>query len=260
MASWSTRRQLTYFFGFFAVVIAAAAFFASALWPRPSCGDGRRNQGELGIDCGGLCSAVCSNEAQVARALWVRVLPIGSPRFGEAGAYDLVGFVRNPNSNLVAINLPYELRFVDSSNTLINTLKGEVSLWPNEDYPIFIPNINVGKRVPTRAYLTFTGLPRWERSTSTRPILTVLGATFIGEPTPVIKARLVNNSPKPVAKVEILVLLSDNEHNVFASNSTFIEQLNPEESKEFSFTWPRPFSSPPTFTEFYTHVEIEPVH
>ncbi len=253
MASWSTRRQLTYFFGFFAVVIAAGAFFASALWPRPSCSDGRRNQGELGIDCGGLCSAVCTNEAQAVRALWARVLPIG------AGVFDLVGFVRNPNPDLVAMRLPYEIKFVDADNSLINTVKGSVSLWPGEDYPIFFTDINAGRRIPTRAYLTFTGLPRWERSTSTRPTLTVTGDTFSNEPTPIVKAKLTNNSPTSVSKIEIVVLLSDNQHNIFASNSTFVERLGAGESSEISFTWPRPFAFPPTFTEFYTHVALEPV-
>ncbi len=248
MASWSTRRQLTYFFGFFAVIIAAAAFFASALWPRPSCGDGRRNQGELGVDCGGVCSAVCVNETLPAQPLWARVLPTGS------GAYDLVGFVRNPNPSLTAFRLPYEMKFVDADNAVINTVKGQISLWPGEEYPIFISDINAGKRVPTRAYLTLTGAPQWERSTSTRATLTVTGDTLVSEPTPIVKARLTNTEAKPVAGVEIVVLLSDSEHNLFAAHSTFVERLGAEESTEISFSWPRPFTSLPTFTEFYTHV------
>jgi len=255
MASWSTRRQLTYFFGFFAVLIAGAAFAAALLWPRASCQDGRRNQNELGIDCGGPpvggCPAVCANEALPMRALWARVLTLG------VGSYDLVGFVNNPNPDLRATRLPYEIKFFDQANSLINSVHGNFSLWPQESLPIFVPNINVGRRIPARAYLGFTGAPRWERSSSSLSVLTITDDNFVNAPTPVLKARLTNNSLNPVAKISVVVLLSDVEHNTFAASSTFVERLEPNGTADISFTWPSPFTNPPAFTDFYPHVAIE---
>ncbi|MEK7621717.1 MAG: hypothetical protein AAB415_00910 [Patescibacteria group bacterium] len=248
MASWSTRRQLTYFFGFFVVLILMASLAAFYFWPRATCDDGRRNQDELGTDCGGGCLAVCPNEAIPIRAAWARVLPLG------AEAYDLAAFVSNPNVDLRAVRLPYEIKFVDDKNVLINGVRGEVSLWPGEALPIFAPDINVGRRVPARAYLELTGSARFERSTSTSPAITVTEDNFTATPAPLLNARLTNNSLKPVAQIEVAVLLSDAEHNAFAVNSTFVEQLGPNETKEISFNWPRPFALTPTFTEFYPHV------
>jgi hypothetical protein len=254
MASWSTRRQLTYFFGFFAVLIAALALVAAMFWPKPSCQDHRRNQNEKGIDCGGECSAVCANEALPMRALWARVLPLG------AGAYDLVAFISNPNPDLLSNKLPYEIKFVDQNNTLINSVRGDFSFWPSEGFPIFVPNINVGRLVPARAYVDLLGAPRWERSSSSSPMagLTVMDDNFTNTPTPILKARLTNNSLKPIAKIDVRALLSDTEHNVFAAGPTFVEQLGVGETVDISFLWPRPFPSPPAFTEFYSHVAIEP--
>ena len=253
MTSWSTRRQLTYFFGFFAVLITALALVAMTFWPKPSCQDQRRNQNEKGIDCGGECLAVCANEALPMRALWARVLPLG------AGAYDLVAFISNPNPDLLANKLPYEIKFVDQNNALINSVRGNFSFWPGESFPIFVPNINVGRLTPARAYVDLLGSPRWERSSSTRPTLVVTADNFTNTPTPSLKARLTNNSLKPVAKIDLMVLLSDTEHNVFAASPTFVEQLGPNETVDINFLWPRPFASLPAFTEFYSHVVIEPV-
>lgn len=251
MASWSTRRQLTYFFGFFAVLIAAAALAAAWFWPRASCQDSRRNQGELGIDCGGGCPAVCASEAEPARAHWARVLSLG------VGSYDLAGLVSNPNTDLRAIRLPYEIKYVDQTNSLINSVHGEAALWPRESLPIFAPNINVGRRIPARAYLELTGAPRWERSSSSPSALAVTNDNFVNVPTPVLKARLTNNSLNPVAKISVVVLLSDAEHNVFAASSTFVDRLGAGEKTDISFTWPRFFTSSPVFTDFYPHVAIE---
>lgn len=254
MASWSTRRQLTYFFGFFAVLIAAAALAAAFLWPRPSCQDGRRNQGELGVDCGGGCSAVCPSEALPARALWARVLPLGAP-----GAYDLAALVANPNDDLRATRLPYEIKFMDEENALVNSVRGELSLWPGEIFPIFVPNIRVGKRIPARAYLEFLDAPRWERSSSTAAVLAVTDSDFANSPTPVLRARLTNDSLDPVSKIDIVVFLSDIDHNVFAASGTFIERLEPGEVVDISFTWPHPFPASPSFTDFYPHVAPPPI-
>ncbi len=252
MASWSTRRQLTYFFGFFAVLITGVAFAVALFWPRASCQDGRRNQNELGIDCGGVCKAVCASEAVPMRAEWARVLTLG------VGSYDLVGFINNPNPDLRATHLPYEIKFFDQANSLINSVHGDLSLWPQEGLPIFIPNINVGRRFPARAYLELTGAPRWERSSSSPPTLAITDDNFTNTPTPVLKARLTNNSLNPVVKISVVVLLSDIDHNVFAASSTFVERLESSGTADFSFTWPSPFTTPPAFTEFYPHVAIEP--
>ena len=186
------------------------------------------------------------------RALWARVLALG------VGSYDLVGFVSNPNSDLRATHLPYEIKFFDQANSLINSVHGDLSLWPQEGLPIFIPNINVGRRIPVRAYLELTGAPRWERSSSSQPLLTISDDNFTNVPTPILKARLTNNSLNPVEKIEMIATLSDAEHNVFAASSTFIKRLEPNGTTDFSFTWPTPFTALPAFTDFYPHVAIEP--
>jgi len=263
MASWSTRRQLIYFFIFLIVLIGGAVTTTVTFWPRASCQDGRQNQYERGVDCGGPlvggCLSVCPNEALSVRALWTRVLSLG------AGAYDLAAFVNNPNPDLRATHLSYEIKFVDQGNSLINSVQGELSLWPQEVFLIFVPDINVGKRIPVRAYIEFVGVPRWERSSSSSPTLlsaaslTITNDKLTALPAPVLRARLTNNSSKPVSKIDVTVLLSDTEHNVLAANATFVERLGPNETTDISFTWPRPFVLLPTFTEFYPHVAIEPI-
>ena len=56
--SWAAKKQLTYLL--FALV--AVAGLIAAIWlniTAPSCTDGKQNQDEQGIDCGGVCAKEC---------------------------------------------------------------------------------------------------------------------------------------------------------------------------------------------------------
>src|SRR3989344_4321547 len=80
MDPWARRRQT--------IILGIAAFAALGIaalvyinyQPAPSCSDGLQNQGELAIDCGGPCAAVCAQEPRPLVVEWARVFPIaGGP-------------------------------------------------------------------------------------------------------------------------------------------------------------------------------------
>src|SRR3989344_2409426 len=153
MSVWSAKRKLTFFFVLVLLCLAVAAgvFFWS--WPRPSCQDGRQNQDESGVDCGGVCAAVCQFEARPVRVIWSRILPLG------AGAYDAAVLVENPNANLALEDLAYSLRVVDADNLFIVRINGSLSLAPREQWLIFRTNIDVGRRQPARILVDFNSPP-----------------------------------------------------------------------------------------------------
>ena len=60
MISWSKKRQIIYLalvVGFFIFVTTVFLFFL--LYETPTCFDGKQNQEEIGIDCGGPCVRLC---------------------------------------------------------------------------------------------------------------------------------------------------------------------------------------------------------
>lgn len=253
MSVWSTRRQLT-FFVFIVIFLAAVA--AGALiwrWPRPSCQDGIKNQSELGVDCGGPpaggCQAVCPNEARAARVLWARVLPLGT------GVYDLAALVENPNSGLALESLPYAFRFTDQNNLFINRVNGTLALAPLEQFVIFASNVDVGRRLPTRAFVDFTGAPIWRRA-SEKPFVSVSDSRFTMNPSPLLVAKVKNDSLKDYSGVTVAAVLSDSLRNALAASATLVESLPAGETREISFSWPRPFSTEPVFFDLYPHVAL----
>jgi len=246
MSTWGARHQLTFFFFLLLILAAIVAVGLWRFWPRPSCGDGRKNQNERGIDCGGVCASVCPDEAETVRVKWARVLPLG------AGIYDVAVLVENPNPNFVLANLPYNLRIVDKDNLFITRLVGTLALAPREQFLIFQTNIDVGRREPARAFLEFPGSPIWFRGTS-KPELAVTDKHFTPKP-PLLKAKLVNNSLTAYRDVSVAVTLSDDERNTFAASATTVAEIAPGETREISFSWPRAFIAEAVFIDLYPHV------
>jgi len=250
MSAWGVRRQLTVFF--FSVIIMAALGVVAFLYllPEPSCFDGRQNQNELGVDCGGLCEAVCLNEAREVKIIWARIVPRSN------GAYDAVALVENPNPDLTLVDMPYSFSFLDDDNVFISQVKGSLSLAPLSRFAIFSDSLNVGQRVPERAILEFTGVPIWERS-SDKPLIEIEPPRFVGTPSPLLLA-LVNNTSLSTTyrNLDVVAVLSDTDQNVVAVSSTFVEQLAPGESHEVSFSWPRPFAKTPVFTDLYYYAPL----
>lgn len=248
MSVWSVRRQLIFFFLAVLFVAVLVAILLWRFWPESSCTDGRQNQNETGVDCGGVCSAVCLNEVQPARVLWARILPL------PGGAYDVAALVENPNPDLVLVSLPYNLRLFDDDNLFITRLAGRVALGPREQFIVFETNVNVGRRRPARARLDFSGQAIWQRGED-RLALVVTDRRFTASP-PLLEARLTNNSRRSYRGIRVAAVLSDDRRNAIAASLTAVEELAPGAAKEISFSWPGPLAAEPAFIDFYPHVAI----
>lgn len=259
MSAWSAKRQFTFFFVLILVFMTAAAGVIFWYWPRPSCQDGRQNQDESGVDCGGPpvggCAAVCPFEARPVRVIWSRILSLVPPAAGlDAGVYDAAVLVENPNSNLALADLAYSLRVVDDDNLFITRLSGSLSLAPREQFLIFKTDIDVGRRRPARILADFNSPPRWRRSVD-KPDLAVSDRRFVSSPVPLLQAKLTNQSLAAYGGIEVAAVLSDDQRNVFAASLTAMDELAPGETREISFSWPRPFPTvEPAFIDFYPHV------
>ena len=61
--------------------------------------------------------------------------------------------------------------------------------------------------------------------------------------------NLENNSPRE--NIEVIVLVSDADGNVFASSRTFLEGIEKRSSEKASFTWPFSFPKEPSRIEAF---------
>lgn len=103
----------------------------------PTCFDGKQNQNETGVDCGGPCS-ICELKAlnPIKVSLPVQV-------FSLDGAVSALVELRNPNVNLGADKFSYELNFYDANDEKIFTSTKESFIYPGEIKYIVEINLNV---------------------------------------------------------------------------------------------------------------------
>lgn len=249
MLSWSLRRRIIYL----AIVLVALGIVAASLYlffqPVPSCGDGKRNQDELGVDCGGSCPKVCPSEILPLKPVWSRLFKVA------ANKYDIAALVKNPNLNHGAQSVNYAFRIWDKNNLLINITRGEAFLNPKEDLVLFVSRADVGKHEPSRIALELDLSPVWQKIDREPPKLVISGKRFTNEPTPRLSALVQNDSLTPLKDVQFFAVISDQEQNAIAVSSTLVDELLPGATRDLVFTWPEPFSQAAAFVDVSPHFD-----
>jgi hypothetical protein len=113
--SWEFRKKwLRIIVGSIVLIAALAAFIYFNFLKKPeTCFDGKQNQNETGVDCGGSCLKICEAEASPLIKLWTR------PFIVSPGIASVVAYIENPNETAGIKSIPYEIRIYDDRNILI---------------------------------------------------------------------------------------------------------------------------------------------
>lgn len=237
MVSWSAKRKLIYISGAILVFLFALAlptFFIS--YKAPSCSDGVKNQGELGVDCGGPCSVLCKSEALPLIIRWQRAFRV------KEGIYNAVAYVENPNPDSGIARIPYIFKLYDTDNVLIYERRGETFVPPKKVFGIFESNLTVGNRVPARAFFEFLGSPLWRREYVSEPALAITNKSLSGEESvPRLQASLENRGLSPLHDIEVVAILYDEGGNSVASSRTIVDKVDKNSAAPLVFTWSEPF-------------------
>ncbi len=246
--SWARQRQLNYILivlGFF-VLVGLVIFFIYK--PEPSCFDGRQNQAELGVDCGGVCVLACSSQVRPLKISWTRPLKVSD------GWYDLVAQVENLNPTLGNRDLPYTLSVYDADNVLITKRSGSTFINPNEIFLLFESRVETGAREAKKVFLEFPTSTPWEKVSPVEKDIYTERREFINEPKPLLHISVGNNSLRSYSNIEVVTVLSDVNNNAFAASKTIVDRLEPNTRQETYFTWPHSFLAEPSYIDSYWRV------
>ncbi len=230
----------------------AVAALVLMLNQAPSCQDGKLNQGELEVDCGGPCSAVCPQETKPLTILWSRTFKV------TEGKYDLAAMVENPNDSIVASQARYSFKVYDGQNLLLLERQGTVSVNPRQRTVIFIPNVLVGQKIPSRGFTEFISGPDWVRLKDDfiPPELLVIAKNLeAAADSPRLSAIVRNNSVLKLSNVFFYALVADEKRNVIAVSSTVVPQFAPGETKTLFFTWPQGWSQEGLIVDVLSQVD-----
>jgi hypothetical protein len=238
--SWGTRRRNNIIFAVAIILIVPSVIgFFVLIYEKPSCFDGKRNQDEKGIDCGGSCVLLCKEDSLPLVVLWERFFKVGD------GNYNAAAYIENRNSNAGVKNVNYVFSFFNQEGVKIAEKRGQTRVFPQTIKPILISGVLTGKQVPTRVDFEFLENPIFEKEDPVLPLLITKNSKYFVDSSsaggPRVTATIQNISLEEVNDVDVVVLLFDIMDNVVGVSSTYIERINPEESKDVSFTWPNNF-------------------
>ena len=245
MISWASKRKL--FFFIFLVALGAGAFALYSiphLYTAPSCTDGKQNQDETGVDCGGSCALLCKNQSRYLTVNWQRSFEVAR------GLYNTVAYIENLNEGSEAKEVPYVFKLYDDKNILLAERAGTMDIPPRHIVPIVETNLQTGTRAPVRTVFVFEAKPVWNKVSRLPPIIRIHQQTVSDIATnPLITALLVNDSDQPVWGVRTVVIVYDESDNARAVSETVADEIKRFSSSPIQFSWPHPFDFRPARIE-----------
>lgn len=237
MASWASRRKLTY-----ASIIISVLFLVVALplffyfYKPATCFDGKKNGKETGLDCGGSCSRLCQSAFLPPRIEW------GGAKLEKLvdGLYNAGSYIVNPNINGAATDVPYKISLYDSEGIFITDRTGFVTIYPRRNTLAFQTAIKTEKKIPTKATFEFTATPVWFSSTDSLENISILDKKYTeDENGSSLEVVLENKRLAPYKNILVSVILYDINGNAIGFSQTKIDSIMTKNSKEVApFTWP----------------------
>lgn len=234
--SWASKRQFKY------LLIVLGVFLLLIFWivypmifKEQTCFDGKLNQDETGIDCGGSCSQICSEDALSPIIVWSRAFPV------TGSIYNLVAFIENPNKDAAIYKANYEFRVYNTENKLIGRREGSTFIPPNQQFAVFEPRFDLGESEIRSISFEFIPPFAWHKK---EPILNVLPVkvdrvVFENDfNLPSLKARVKNDSIYDIPAFDVIAILYDVDNNAVNVSKTQKEGLASNSSLSVSFTWP----------------------
>lgn len=235
MANRNTKR--------FIIVVIYALFFAVVstliyyiIKPAPTCTDGKKNQSEAGIDCGGPCPAckkeIKAQELSVTEKYFV---------YGNKNQYDVMAAVTNVNDKYGAVKFDYEFQLVDQSGNVLNKRAGKSFILPDESK--YIVELNL--QSPTNPYTVKFEIKnvQWDEFLEyAEPKLSIYQKNYYEEFEKNITSGLLRNeSHFDFNFIELVIVLRNEKGNPVALGKSEMRTIKSQEERDFKLIWPYKF-------------------
>ncbi|NTV41018.1 MAG: hypothetical protein HGA61_01975 [Candidatus Moranbacteria bacterium] len=210
--------------------------------PGSTCSDGKKNQGEKNVDCGGPCNPCKANDA-------AENLSIVEKKFVSGGSnnFDVLIKISNPNELVGASSFHYSISLKDESGSILAAKEGYNYILPADSKYIAELGLSVsGGAVPVTVDFSIDGVVWSQLGKIEKPQLSVYNKKFqpdsggIGSKA---EGLVRNESPNDFKKIDIIVILSDEQGNLLAINTTQKENIRAQKEGSFVLTWPYGFSN-----------------
>jgi len=236
--TWARRRKLIYL-GSIAIIILVVVVIPAILYfyKTPTCFDGKQNQGEVGVDCGGPCTILCPAQYAPLTVLWSRFSKVTD------GDYNVLAYIENPNINAAAYNLNYIFKLYSKTGVLLRERTGSTFVTANKIIGVFEADMQTGNQIPARVEFSFTSPAIWVKQVSAETGLAVSQMVVSRADTaPRLSFLLTNKNIKQINNIEAIGIVYNTEGNTIAFSRTIVDTILGQDSQTVNFNWPKPFT------------------
>ena len=213
---------------FFWLVIAGLIyliFFAGG-----TCEDGKQNQKEEAIDCGGPCIPCAIKNAKP-----LKIFPV---EFFENAdqTVTVLAQIKNENEKVGIKNLPYTLNIYDLNNQKVFTGHGEILINPASNRLIIEAGLSSNFSSLSRGEVVYEE-PKWEIFEKSQLLqLTPLTRSIEGNRI-IFFGRAINNNPFLISQVEIQGILLSNFGFDVSASKTILRDIAPNNQTDFAIVF-----------------------
>lgn len=233
--SWAAGRRLLIALIVGAVLlIVLGAFTFSAVYKAPSCTDGKQNQDETGVDCGGSCAYACAVDASLPTVTFARAVHPTPERT------DLIAEIQNPNAAYAVKGAHYTAELFARDGSTLATKEGTIDLPPRGSgpTPLFIANLYRGNAEVAQAFISFDDSSLyWYRYTDTRALPEIDTPDFERIDPPRVRAQVSNPTASTIQNIRLVATVFDEKGVAIGASETRIESLAPRATASAVFTW-----------------------
>lgn len=238
---WSFVRKLKVI-GLVGAVVIGLFFllFWNALFPAPTCFDGKKNADERGEDCGGSCALYCPADMRDVRVLSARAFPIAT------GVVHAAAFLEQTNREAGIRSVGYEFTFFDAEGKEITRREGKTSIGAFGKFAITETLIEVPS-IPAYTTFRFVEVPIWERLPAILAYPSITSKNAVSTSYPLgtrVTATIENSTAFSFSDTPVTVLVYGDDGNVQAMSTTKVGLLPAEGEVPLIATWPFRFREP----------------
>ncbi len=221
--------------------LLGTGIYYAVLWVAPTCLDGKQNQNETGIDCGGRCAARCELALNPKEITTREIMFVP----GEQNSFDVLAKIYNPNDVAGASRFAYTFSLRDASGAVLAQESGNAFILPQETKYLFAFRLGAGSK-PNHATLEITDVS-WERfqGYSERPRVFVVQQAYNrvrdGVGFGAATGLVVNESPYDFRSVTVKVVLRDVAGKPLAINRSELYTFHSKEQRDFRLVFPTAF-------------------
>lgn len=231
-----TKRGIIIFI-YLTIFLSVSFLVYMIIKPNPTCFDGKKNQTEDGIDCGGVCQS-CDREIKAEDLKILEKYFV----YGNNNNYDIMAKIDNPNSRYGAAKFSYEFDLLDKDGNSLAKRKGETFILPGETKYVIELNLTSSAN-PFTAEFKIENV-EWEEFLGyEEPRLGIYNKSFSAESGKgEVFGLLKNESYFDFNSIEIDIILRDKSGNPLALGKSEMRTISSQQERDFKIFWPYNFS------------------